>query len=170
MKKKLSISLAIVLISIVALGLVGAVSADQTLREFHASKGMTLPDSPTKDECAACHSSILEDGTEAGVNKFHITHVNMMGISCTQCHKVDESPPTLKPLVEADPCISCHSEGGPGRKIYEGEAPPTEEPTTSAVPSEEPTTTPDDDTPGFEIVFAMAGLLAVAYIVTRRRK
>jgi PGF-CTERM protein len=44
--------------------------------------------------------------------------------------------------------------------------PPTVTPTTE--PTAEPTATPED--PGFEAVFAIAGLLAVAYLVLRRKK
>jgi len=33
-----------------------------------------------------------------------------------------------------------------------------------------PTPTPTEEVPGFEAVFAIAGLLAIAYVVLRRRK
>ena len=47
---------------------------------------------------------------------------------------------------------------------------PTSEatPVTTATPTEAPTTTPEE--PGFEAVFAIAGLLAVAYLTLRRQK
>ena len=43
---------------------------------------------------------------------------------------------------------------------------PTAVPT--AAPTAEPTATPEP--PGFEAVFAIAGMLAIAYLVLRRRK
>jgi len=45
---------------------------------------------------------------------------------------------------------------------------PTSEATPETTPTEAPTTTPEE--PGFEAVFAIAGLLAVAYLVLRQRK
>ncbi|MGB2841051.1 MAG: NosD domain-containing protein [Halobacteriota archaeon] len=47
-------------------------------------------------------------------------------------------------------------------------ATPTPKPTPTATPSPTPTPTPEG--PGFEAVFAIAGLLAVAYLVLRRKK
>jgi PGF-CTERM protein len=55
-------------------------------------------------------------------------------------------------------------------------AEPTAEPTATAIPTPaataeptaEPTAAPEE--PGFEVVFAIAGLLAIAYLVLRRRK
>ncbi|MBE0516859.1 MAG: PGF-CTERM sorting domain-containing protein [Methanophagales archaeon] len=47
-------------------------------------------------------------------------------------------------------------------------ATPTAPPTVAPSPS--PTATPTPKQPGFEAVFAIAGLLAVAYIVLRRRR
>jgi len=45
---------------------------------------------------------------------------------------------------------------------------PTPKPTPTATPSPTPTPTPEG--PGFEAVFAIAGLLAVAYLVLRRKR
>ncbi|NQE46574.1 Chemotactic signal transduction system substrate-binding protein BasB [ANME-1 cluster archaeon GoMg2] len=45
----------------------------------------------------------------------------------------------------------------------------TEEPEATPAATEEPTSTPTA-TPGFEVVFAIAGLLAVAYFVLRRKR
>ena len=52
---------------------------------------------------------------------------------------------------------------------------PTAKPTTTPVPTPEPTAEPaaeptPTDEPGFEAVFAIAGLLAVAYLALRRKK
>ncbi|HJH26150.1 MAG TPA: hypothetical protein C5S37_05085 [Methanophagales archaeon] len=47
-------------------------------------------------------------------------------------------------------------------------AAPTAKPTAAATPTPEPTATPEP--PGFEAVFAIAGLLAIAYLVLRRKK
>ncbi|KAF5434711.1 hypothetical protein C5S35_13360, partial [Candidatus Methanophagaceae archaeon] len=44
----------------------------------------------------------------------------------------------------------------------------TTKPVATIPPLEEPTPTPTP--PGFEAVFAIAGLLAVAYLVQRRKK
>ena len=49
---------------------------------------------------------------------------------------------------------------------YESGSAPTA--TATATPTEAPTTTPEE--PGFEAVFAIAGLLAVGYLVLRQRK
>jgi PGF-CTERM protein len=47
---------------------------------------------------------------------------------------------------------------------------PTETPTASAPESTQiPVTTPPESTPVFEAVFAIAGLLAVAYLLRRRK-
>jgi PGF-CTERM protein len=49
----------------------------------------------------------------------------------------------------------------------------TAKPTATPVPTAEPTATPEPTptkTPGFEAVFAIAGMLAIAYLVLRRRK
>ena len=45
---------------------------------------------------------------------------------------------------------------------------PAPTPVTTPTPTEEPTPTPEE--PGFEAVFAIAGLLAIAYLVLRRKK
>jgi len=47
---------------------------------------------------------------------------------------------------------------------------PTPTPTPTVPPPVTPTPTPKPPTPGFEAVFAIAGLLAVAYLVLRKRK
>jgi len=47
-------------------------------------------------------------------------------------------------------------------------ATPTAAPAPTAKPAAEPTATPEP--PGFEAVFAIAGMLAIAYLVLRRRK
>ena len=50
---------------------------------------------------------------------------------------------------------------------------PTEAPTavpTAPEPTVEPTAEPTPEPPGFEAIFAIAGLLAIAYLVLRRRK
>jgi len=47
---------------------------------------------------------------------------------------------------------------------------PTTAPPTVAPPTATPTATPTPEEPGFEAVFAIAGLLAVAYLVLRRKK
>ena len=49
-----------------------------------------------------------------------------------------------------------------------GEAPPAETPTPTPTPTPIPTPIPTPAPPGFEAVFAIAGLLAVAYLVKRR--
>ena len=53
-------------------------------------------------------------------------------------------------------------------------AEPTAEPTATAVPTPEPTAeptaTPTPEPPGFEAVFAIAGMLAIAYLVLRKRR
>ncbi|HJH26016.1 MAG TPA: hypothetical protein C5S37_04400 [Methanophagales archaeon] len=53
-------------------------------------------------------------------------------------------------------------------------ATPTAKPTTPPVPTPEPTAEPEPtatpEPPGFEAVFAIAGLLAVAYLVVRRKR
>ena len=46
--------------------------------------------------------------------------------------------------------------------------PPTAKPTATPAPTESPTPTPEE--PGFEAIFAIAGLLAIAYVVLRRKK
>ena len=48
--------------------------------------------------------------------------------------------------------------------------PEVEEPTPTPRVEEEPTPTPTPEPPGFEAVFAIAGLLAVAYLVLRKRR
>jgi|GEM_PF-4991495 len=172
MSRKLSITLAVAMILIVALGFVGPVYAE-TFGEYHASIGPALPASATNDACLKCHSEILKGGETAGVNAFHIKHVDSMSMSCTQCHKVDEELPTLKPLVSEDTCVTCHKEGGMGRVIYTGDREvPTDTTTGDDTGGTPPTTTGDseEDTPGFEAIFAVTGLLAVAYLVLRRNK
>ena len=174
MSRKLSITLAVAMILIVALGFVGPVYAE-TFGEYHASIGPALPTITTNDACLKCHSGILKGGESAGVNAFHIKHVESMSMSCTQCHKVDEELPTLKPLVSEDTCVTCHKEGGMGRVIYTGarEVPTTTTPTTGGDAGETPPTTTGDseeDTAGFEAIFAATGLIAVAYLVLRRNK
>ena len=47
---------------------------------------------------------------------------------------------------------------------------PTAEPTATATPTATPTPTPTPTPPGFEAVFAIAGLLAIAYLVLRKRR
>ena len=49
-------------------------------------------------------------------------------------------------------------------------ATPTMPPPVTPTPSPTPTPTPTPEPPGFEAVFAIAGLLAVAYLVMRRKK
>ena len=53
-------------------------------------------------------------------------------------------------------------------------AEPTAKPTTTPVPTPKPTAEPEPtatpEPPGFEAVFAIAGLLAVAYLVVRRKR
>ena len=55
---------------------------------------------------------------------------------------------------------------------YPGAPAPTPSPTPTATPTPTPTATPTTTPkpPGFEAVFAIAGLLAVAYLVLRRKK
>jgi len=48
--------------------------------------------------------------------------------------------------------------------------PVTPTPSPTATPTPSPTATPPPKEPGFEAVFAIAGLLAVAYLVVRREK
>ncbi|MDY6965755.1 MAG: PGF-CTERM sorting domain-containing protein [Halobacteriota archaeon] len=171
MSRRVSMALTVAMILIVAMGFVGPVYAE-TLRDVHVSKGITLPESP---DCKGCHANdVLQDGTTASVSKFHITHVETLSYSCTKCHMVDDPLPTLKALVPESVCYECHDSDGPGRVIYEGEAPP---PITTTTPPTEPTTAPptptmgeEEETPGFEAVFAIAGLLAVAYLVQRRNR
>lgn len=70
------------------------------------------------------------------------------------------------------------SAGGKKETVYIGVTPPTLTPTPSPTPSPSPspapTPTPTPKSwwkiPGFEAVFAIAGLLAVAYLVLRRKK
>jgi PGF-CTERM protein len=54
------------------------------------------------------------------------------------------------------------------------EAPPTEKttptPTAPPSPEEKPTSTPKPSVPGFEAVFAIIGMLSIAYILQRRRR
>jgi len=45
---------------------------------------------------------------------------------------------------------------------------PTPTPSPSPTPTIAPTPTPEEGVPGFEVVFAIAGLLAVAYLFRRR--
>ena len=47
---------------------------------------------------------------------------------------------------------------------------PTVSPVVTPSPTPTPTPTPSPTPPGFEAIFAVAGLLAVAYFVLRRRK
>ncbi|MDY6965516.1 MAG: PGF-CTERM sorting domain-containing protein [Halobacteriota archaeon] len=48
-------------------------------------------------------------------------------------------------------------------------ATPKPSPTTASTPAPTTTQTPDEETPGFEAVFAISGLLAVAYLVRKKR-
>jgi len=54
-----------------------------------------------------------------------------------------------------------------GNATVDGTAAPTADVDTTETPTPEPT---DDEVPGFEAVFAIAGLLAVAYLVLRQRE
>jgi S-layer protein (TIGR01567 family) len=54
-----------------------------------------------------------------------------------------------------------------GNATVDGTAAPTADVDTTDVPTPEPT---EDEVPGFEAVFAIAGLLAVAYLVLRQRE
>jgi len=49
-------------------------------------------------------------------------------------------------------------------------ATPTPTPTPTATPTPTWTPAPTPEEPGFEAVFAIAGLLAIAYVVLRRKK
>ena len=62
--------------------------------------------------------------------------------------------------------------GGVEKTIHIGSAETTPTPAPSASPAPSPSPTPPSTPgePGFEAVFAIAGLLAVAYLVRRRRK
>jgi len=63
---------------------------------------------------------------------------------------------------------------------YPGAAAPTPTPTAAptaaptvpptAAPTAAPTPTPTEEVPGFGAVFAIGGLLAIAYLVLRRKK
>ena len=175
MNGKLSIGLSFAMLVIVALGVIGPVYAE-TLKDVHAAKGITIPESPTKDDCLGCHSKILEGGETSSVEAFHIRHVDSLSMDCTKCHNADVALPELKPHVSEDACIGCHGPGGPGRLIYEGEAQAATPETTATTPvgtstGEESEEDQDEEKePGFEVVFAVSGLLAVAYLVRKQRK
>ena len=49
-------------------------------------------------------------------------------------------------------------------------AKPTAAPAPTAAPTAEPTAEPTPEPPGFEVVFAIAGMLAIAYLVLRKRR
>jgi S-layer protein (TIGR01567 family) len=67
---------------------------------------------------------------------------------------------TVEPTVE--PTTNVTVDGTP-----DGTVGPTADPGETEVPTEVPT---EDEVPGFEAVFAIAGLLAVAYLVLRQRE
>ena len=90
MNKKLTISLVVAMIVVIALGFIGPVSAE-TLRDLHSLRGITVPDSPKDSDCQGCHSSILKGGETDSIEAFHIEHVSNLGLSCSKCHKIDES-------------------------------------------------------------------------------
>ena len=81
-----------------------------------------------------------------------------------------------------DPCdpnpqsAACLALKVAAEEVTEAEIPtstpsPTTGPTTGPTTTAAPTTTPKkEEVPGFEAVFAIAGLLAVAYLVQRRKK
>jgi len=171
MNRKLSIGLSFAMIAIVALGVIGPVYAE-TLKDVHSVKGITMPENPTKDDCLGCHSKILEGGETSSVEAFHIRHVDSLSMDCTQCHNADVALPELKPQVSEDACIGCHGPGGPGRLIYEGEAQAATPETTATTPVGASTgeESEEEKEPGFEAVFAVSGLLAVAYLVRKQRK
>lgn len=79
---------------------------------------------------------------------------------------VEELAPTPTPTPEATPTPTPEPTPTPTP-----EKTPTPEPTPTATPEETPTPTPtreEKPTPGFEAVFAVAGLLAVAYLLRRK--
>ena len=72
----------------------------------------------------------------------------------------EAAPPTPTPEVEVTPTP----------EVEVTPTPEVEEPTPTPRVEEEPTPTPTPEPPGFEAVFAIAGLLAVAYLVLRKRR
>jgi PGF-CTERM protein len=78
-------------------------------------------------------------------------------------------PPTPTP-TPATPTSTVTVTPTPAPTITTPGVTPTIAPTPSPTPSHTPTPKPRGALPGFEVAFALAGLLAVAYLVLRRKR
>lgn len=109
MNRKLSITIAITIITIMAFGIVLPISAnDSTLGEKHADMGTVILYNSTKDDCLECHSNILQNEIISSVNTYHLLHFDQNGLNCVYCHRADDSLLTHK-QVSDEICAECHA-------------------------------------------------------------
>jgi PGF-CTERM protein len=103
--------------------------------------------------------SVIATSTETGLSSMHTW---IWSVTPTSTEEETPTPtPTLAPGVTSTPTPKATPTGQAVK------ATPTVKP-TSTPKSKEATPTPTSKTPGFEVVFAIAALAAIAYVLRRR--
>ena len=104
--------------------------------------------------------SAIATDTETGLSSMHTW---IWSVTPTETEEPEETPtptPTLAPGVTPSPTPTL----APGET-----ATPTPEPTAPPGAEEKATPTPEVEEPGFEAVFAIIGIVAIAYVLLRKR-
>ncbi len=118
-------------------------------------------------EVGTWNVSVIATSTETGLSSMHTW---IWSVTPTETEAPEETPtptPTLAPEGRPTPAPTL----APGETPLREATPavkPTPKPT--APPEKEPTPTPESGVPGFEAVFAIAMVIAVAYILRRKRR
>ena len=141
--------------------------------EVKTEEGKTESDFKKDADAGTWNVSVIATSTATGLSSMHTWIWPVMATSTeTEAPKVTPTPtPTSAPGVTSKPSPTSTLAPGETAKpaapssSAEGKPKPTAKPTA---PPEEGTPTPNPAVPGFEAIFAIAAVLAIAYVLRRR--
>jgi hypothetical protein len=131
--------------------------------EVQVDEGVTKAEFTKSAVAGTWNVSAIATSTETGLSTIHTWIWSVTPASTEASEGTSTATPTLAPGETPTPTPKATS--SPGQAV---KATPTVKP-TSTPKSKETTPTPTSKTPGFEAIFAIAAMSAIAYVLVKRR-